>query len=84
MRALVFQLLAWCLAVQVTRCSVPVGWYVNGVRPDGMFELRPVLGEPEHDLSTEQIKDDRSVRGRVYCTGGATPRQDGRSVWCER
>ncbi len=24
------------------------------------------------------------VRGALYCTGGATLRQDGLSVWCQR
>lgn len=87
MRALALPLLSWCLAVRVTRCSAPTGWYVDGVRPDGRFELRPVLGEPEHDIVDAVrrvvIEDHRRIEGRIYCTGGSTPRQDGHSVWCQ-
>ncbi len=87
-----FALLLFTLAVasHVHRCrmSAPTGWYVNGVRPDGAFELRPVLGAPDRDLedahARRDIDDPRAFRGWIYCTGGATPRQDGLSVWCQR
>lgn len=66
----------------------PPGWYLDGVRPSGMFACRPVLGHPEDDLldavRRRVIADDRVIKGRIYCTGGATPRQDGGSVWCQR
>lgn len=71
-----------------SRVRCPAGWYVNGVRPGGDFECRPVVGEPENDIldavRRRAIADDRALAGRVYCTGGATPRQDGESVWCQR
>lgn len=87
-RALALPLLSWCLAVPIARCSAPAGWYVNGVHPDGRFELRPVLGAPENDIVDAVrrvvIEDERRIVGRIHCTGGTTPRQDGHSVWCQR
>ena len=66
----------------------PPGWYLDGVRPNGVFACRPVLGHPEDDLldavRRRVIADDRALAGRIYCTGGGTPRQDGESVWCQR
>lgn len=80
--------LAWCCAMHPTSWRAPRGWYVNGVRPTGRFEMRPVLGDPERDLEDARqrinIDDERALEGRIYCTGGATPRQDGSSVWCQR
>lgn len=68
--------------------NAPHGWYVNGVRPDGAWEMRPVLGRPDDDLldavRRRVWEDNRRIRGRLWCTGGATPRQDGASVWCQR
>lgn len=29
------------------------------------------------------VQPDGAIAGRVYCFGGATPRQDGQRVWCE-
>ncbi len=78
-----FVLMAWCCVTYTDRVSAPRGWYVNGVHPDGRFEWRPVLGDPR-ELHPRPIHDDRHVTGRVYCTGGATPRQNGQKVWCQR
>ena len=76
------------IAFTVSRCQAPLGWYVNGVDPDGWAEFRPALGDPADDLvdarARRNIPDDRRFRFRIHCTGGATPRQDGRSVWCQR
>lgn len=87
-RMLTMALLAFCWIARPAHIHVPRGWYVNGVAPDGLFELRPVLGRPEDDIddarARRDIRDDRAVLGRLYCTGGATPRQDGTSVWCQR
>lgn len=86
----VFTVLLLCCAMvaRPTRARCPAGWYVNGVQPSGSFECRPVLGKPENDLLDAVrrvvIDDERRLGGRLYCTGGATPRQDGRSVWCQR
>lgn len=70
------------------RIGAPRGWYVNGVRQCGAWEMRPVLGRPEDDLldavRRRVWEDDRAVRGQLWCTGGATPRQDGRGAWCQR
>jgi len=64
------------------------GWYVNGVNQAGIYRCRPVLGRPEDDIddarSLRNFGDDREELGYLHCTGGATPRQDGSSVWCDR
>lgn len=80
--------LALCWALRPTEWRAPGGWFVNGVRPSGEFEARPWLGRPQDDLddahARREIADDRVLVGRVWCTGGATPRQDGTKVWCQR
>ncbi len=72
--------------VQRGRC--PPGWYVNGVSPEGRYRCRPVLGRPQDDVADakarREIRDDREVADYTVCTGGATPRHDGRRVWCQR
>jgi hypothetical protein len=87
-RAIVVLLVLWCWCVHRHRCRAPRGWYVNGAQPNGAFELRPVLGRPQDDLLDawlrREIVGPAPVRGRLYCTGGATARQDGESVWCQR
>ena len=81
-------LMVWCCIARPVAWRAPAGWYVNGVRPDGAFEARPVLGRPGDDLrdavERRDIADDRALYGRLYCTGGSTPRQDGTEVWCQR
>jgi len=66
---------------------VPSGWYANGARPDGTFELRPVLGRPEDDLEDAHrmldIAGPEPVAGKLRCRPGSI-RQDGVSVWCAR
>lgn len=72
----------------VDRWEAPRGWYVNGVRPDGCYEARPVLGRAEADLddarARREIRDDRRIVGWIWCWRPTTPRQDGQRVWCER
>lgn len=81
-------LLVLCWLGRQQRLTSPPGWYVNGVDPAGWCEFRPVIGRPGDDIidavTRIAIDDDRVIVGRVHCTGGATPRQDGRSVWCQR
>lgn len=87
-RALVVALVVWCWCSHARHCPAPPGWYVNGARPSGEYELRPVLGRPQDDLLDAWLRRELSgpspVAGRVYCTGGATLHQDGLSVWCQR
>jgi hypothetical protein len=87
-RILVVLLVVWCCAGHVQRMVAPRGWYVNGARPSGEYELAPVLGRSQDDLLDAWIRREiagpRPVRGEIYCTGGATLRHDGLSVWCQR
>ncbi len=87
-RALVVLIVLSCWCSHRQRCRAPRGWYTNGARPSGAYELRPVLGRPADDIEDARhrrtIPGPAAVRGRLYCTGGATARQDGESVWCQR
>ena len=87
-RAVVVAVALWCCGTRAQRCPAPAGWYVDGARPGGSYELAPVLGKPGDDLTDAVRRRDLPgpdpVRGRLYCTGGATLRQDGLSVWCQR
>lgn len=65
-------LLLWCMATRPTSWRAARGWYINGARPSGSFGMRPGDGR------------DLEIRGRLYCTGGATPRVWDTSVWCQR
>lgn len=86
MSALGWLTLLLCWALRPSSWRAPAGWYINGVRPDGRFEARPVLGRPEQDLedawARREIRDDRALAGRIWCRAPATPRQDGLRVWC--
>jgi hypothetical protein len=87
-RALVVLLVVWCCATHRQRCPALPGWYVNGAQPRGSYELWPVLGRSQDDLldarARRQSEGSLPVPGQLYCTGGATLRQDGSSVWCQR
>lgn len=78
----------WCFAVRPVEWRTVPGWYVNGIHRDGRFEVRPVLGRPEDDLSDAvnriDIDDRRRIEARIYCTGGATPHVADDRVWCQR
>ena len=59
---------------QHARC--PATWYVNGIRPSGVFECRRV------DLPGV-------IHGRIFCTGGTHPivvltDREARTVGCQR
>lgn len=94
--ALTERLASTLLAVVVSTFGCPdharcvAGWYLNGVRPSGEFECRPVLGDAASDLDDARARrdfhDERAVRGRIYCTGGSHPviGADGASVGCQR
>jgi hypothetical protein len=81
---------AVALVIRCERTSHPceAGWYINGINPAGIYRCRPVLGRPENDIddarSLRVFPDDREELGYLHCTGGATPRQDGTSIWCQR
>lgn len=80
-------LVLWCALSRAQVVHAPPGWYVNGARPDGGFELDQVLGDPMRDLDDARNQLDLAggrVLGWLYCTGGATPRQNGIKVWCQR
>ncbi len=87
-RALAVLLVAWCCAAHRSWCRAPAGWYVDGAQSGGTYELAPVLGSADDDLLDARIRRELAgpapVRGALYCTGGATLRQDGLSVWCQR
>lgn len=87
-RALVVLLVLWCWCARRDRLTAPPGWLTAAARPDGSYELEPVLGRPQDDLedarARRQLPGPDAVRGWLYCTGGATLRQDGHSVWCQR
>lgn len=87
-RALVLLLVLSCWCSRARRFRAPHGWYVNGAQPSGSFRLDPVLGQPADDLvdarARRNIAGPAPVVGQLYCTGGATARQDGESVWCSR
>lgn len=82
--------LCLAMATQPRRASCPVGWYVNGIRPTGSFECRPIpIGNPDYDGTWG--KPDRSIErpgailGRLYCTGGTHPIvRNERTVGCQR
>ncbi len=87
-RILVVLLVVWCCASHVQQVVAPKGWYVNGSRPDGSYQLAPVLGRAQDDLddarARREIAGPAPVDGWLICTGGAKLRQDGSKAWCQR
>lgn len=79
-----FVLVVWGALVHAQVIHAPPHWYVNGAHPDGWLELRPVLGSPDDTGREDYSTDTRRRVARLYCTGGATPRQDGLKAWCQR
>ena len=71
-----------------TRARCARDWFANGVRPDGAFECRRVLGAPEQDLddarARRNLPDGCAIPGRIHCTGTSRPIVvDGRTVACQ-
>lgn len=83
-------LLCISMVMRPTHARCPIGWYVNGVRPSGGFQcLRAPTGDPDYDGTwghpDRTIDHPGDLRGRIYCTGGATPIVvDDRAVGCMR
>lgn len=89
-------LLCWCMAVQPQRAVCPGGWYVNGIRPTGVYECRRAPGgDPRLDgaggAPDGTIDRPGWYRGRIWCTGGARPivvlaraDSEARTVGCSR
>jgi hypothetical protein len=79
----------WCFAARPVAWRTAPGWYMNGVRPNGDFEMRPSpAGNPDNDGTRGHPDftpyDERALVGSVYCTGGSTPRVSAHRVWCQR
>jgi hypothetical protein len=87
-RVLVLLFTLWCCAARRQHIPAPAGWYVNGARSTGSYQLAPVLGRAQDDLDDARARRNlpgpAPVDGWLYCTGGATLHQDGRKVWCQR
>lgn len=94
-RLITIGLLALAFALRPTHARCPAGTDLRvGVRVDGYFECWPApvgdavfergagAREPRWVDHSTQLED--WIASRIYCTGGATPRQDGLSVWCQR
>ncbi len=85
---MVLLVLAWAIRPTHAHCPDRYGLRM-GVRIDGHFQCWPApVGDEDWSFATG--RPDRSVQpaeileSRIYCTGGATPHQDGTSVWCQR
>ena len=89
MRRLALFVVVVALAVRCpTRARCGRDWYMNGVRPDGRYECRQVLGAPEQDLEDARARRDLPegcvVRGQIHCTGTSRPiLVDGRTAACQ-
>lgn len=76
------------LAVATPKQCAP-GWYLEGVRPSGYTQCRPVppsyCGEPVPPFNRPCPHDERSSPMVIYCTGGAHPIVvNARTVGCQR
>lgn len=83
-------LLALAFALRPQRARCPPGRDLRvGIRRDGHFACwsHPV-GDPDQDGTWRRpergVQRDDAIESRIYCTGGAVPRQDGIRVWCQR
>ncbi len=82
--------LCYATAARPTHARCPDGYDLRtGVRSTGRFDCWPhVVGDPEWDGTWHRpelgVQPPGVIGGRVYCTGGSTPRQDGVNVWCQR
>lgn len=65
------------------------GWYVEGVRPTGASQCRPVpprnCGEPVPPFNLPCPKDPRVEPIGIYCTGGSHPIVvNAQTIGCQR
>jgi hypothetical protein len=58
-------LLSMSMMLRPQRTTAPSGFWINGVRPDGAYELRRQPANPDDETPPGVL------RGRIYCTGGA-------------
>ena len=87
--ALTELLLCWSFVARPVRWTAPPGWYMEGVRPNGSSNMRPVAGgNPDNDGTFGHPdvtpNDPRWIGVRIWCTGGSRPAVSGRSIWCQR
>lgn len=77
------------LAVLLSPKQCRDGWFVEGIRPNGMTQCRPKpptrCGEPGPPDNQPCPQDDRVELRAIYCTGGTRPIVvDDRTVGCQR
>lgn len=75
--------------IRPERIRAPVGYNVEGVRPDGSTTIRVApprsCGEPIPPNNQPCTHRDRSFGARIYCTGGTLPIVvDERTIGCQR
>lgn len=80
-------LICWAVATRPSGAQCPPRWYVDGVRPDGSYQCRPVPLHPETDATWQHPDitpfDDRVIGGQIYCGAGTVPLViDERTVAC--
>jgi hypothetical protein len=82
LEAFVFALISFVVicasaVVQPRRATCPTGWSVEGVRPSGRTQCRPVppahCGEPVPPDNKPCPRDERAIRLEIYCTNGQQP-----------
>lgn len=71
-------LFIWCILFQPVSFHTPDGWYVNGIRKDGVFWfIHKPNGHPDNDGTygkpDDSSDDFRFLKGKIYCTGGTYP-----------
>lgn len=82
-------LYAWSCCTYPTHARCAAGWWApEGVR-GGELVCRPrPVGPDERDargiVVDHSVQPPGETRVRLWCTGGATLRQDGESAWCQR
>jgi hypothetical protein len=83
--------LMWSMATYSTTGHCPDGWWVNGVRPTGLYSCRPrslLPDRPSRGHEQDEPDDpaaDHEICNQIYCTGGSHPIVvDFRTVGCQR
>ena len=74
-------LFVWALAAHPDHAKCPPSWFVNGVRPSGVYECLRDRDPEAPDRTTSDGHD--SIRGRIVCSPTFMPTvRDERSVAC--